>query len=268
MAAEKNQCKLPGESRESESKQDPEEVRIFARWLRIMNEIGVPYVVGGAFAVHAYTGVWRSTKDLDVFLHPRDLKIALDALAAEGFETEITYGHWLAKVHQEPYLMDLIFGVWNGRLPVDEDWFKYALPGEVAGVPVQFIPVEELLTSKFYVAARDRFDGSDVVHLIRCAQGKIDWMRVLDRLGNNYQLLLWHLILFDFVYPGHSDYLPKDLMVQLFERMRQRWTIPQAPNIFCGTLLDQFSFVVDVKDWNYDNPCDLRPLVDSRGKLL
>lgn len=261
-------CTLPRESREAGSKHEPEEAQVFARWLTILKESGVPHAVGGAFAVHAYTGVWRDTKDLDVFLHPRDVRIVLDALSANGFKTGITYEHWLAKALQGSYLMDLIFGVYNGRLPIDERWFTNGLTGEVAGVPVQFIPLEELFTSKLYVAARDRFDGSDIVHLIRSTKGDINWQRVLELLGSSHELLLWHLIFFDFVYPGHSDYLPKDLMVELFEKVRRRWSVPVDSNAFCGTLLDQYSFGVDVKDWGYDNPCDFKPLVDKEGRFL
>lgn len=247
---------------------DPEEGEVFSRWLRIIKDSGIPFMVGGAFAVHAYTGIWRDTKDLDIFLMPKDLKKALDALRNAGFETEITYRHWLAKVRYQPYFMDLIFGVWNGQLEVDESWFEYSRPVDIAGVDVQLIPLEEMLTSKIYVAARDRFDGSDVVHLIRSTKGEIDWERVMTRLNGNSQLLLWHLILFDFVYPRHTDYVPRDLVLRLFEEMQERWKNTEDLPKFRGTLLDPFSYEVDLKDWGYEDTRKMKPTVDEEGNLL
>ena len=264
----KPECFPLNESREGTSRLEPEEKKVFAGWLHLLSETGIPYMVAGAFAVHAYTGVWRDTKDLDIFLQPKHVKPALDAFARAGFETEIRAPHWLAKAHHEPYFMDLIFGIGNGQLPVEEDWFKYSNPIEIAGVKVQLLPMEELIASKLYIAARDRFDGADVVHLIRSTEGKVDWQRILSRLGKNSELLLWHLILFDFVYPGHSDYLPQDLMVQLFEKVRRRWSKKKNPKGFCGILLDQYTFAVDVEDWGYEDLRDLRPLVDEEGELM
>ena len=259
---------LDAMSREGATQFEPEEREVFVRWLQILENTGMPFLLGGAFAVHAYTGVWRDTKDLDIFIWPRDLKKALHALASVGFKTEVPYPNWLAKARQEPYVMDLIFGVWNGQIPVDQDWFKRSVPGEVAGVPVQIMPIEEILASKLYVAARDRFDGSDVLHLIRCSRGNIDWKRVLARLDGNYELLLWHFILFDFAYPGHTEYLPQDLVVRLFERVRLGWSEPRDPKKFRGSLLDPFSFEVDLKDWGYQEERRMEPLVDHNGDLL
>ena len=46
-----------------------------------LNDSGIPYAVGAAFARYVYTGIWRKTKDLDLFLKPQDLKTALDAFS-------------------------------------------------------------------------------------------------------------------------------------------------------------------------------------------
>lgn len=256
-------------AREGKPEFDPGEGKVFARALRVLNETGIAYIVAGAFAKHAYTGIWRDTKDLDIFLKPEDLKTALDALDAAGFETEIEFEHWLAKAHQEPYLIDLIFGTGHGRLQVDDAWFEHSQPVEIAGVQARLIPIEELIVSKAYIAERYRFDGADVAHLIRAARGKLDWRRMLGLLGPNRELLLWHLIHFDFVYPGHSEYLPQELIVQLFEEARERWSKGRPPaKVFRGTLLDAFSYIVDVEDWGYEDPRDLEPLVDKAGESV
>jgi hypothetical protein len=139
----------------------------------------------------------------------------------------------------------------------------------VLGVPVNLIPIEEMIASAAYIAGRNRFDGPEVAHLIQSTDGKLDWERILNRLGDNRELLLWHLILFDFLYPGHSNYLPKDLMRQLFTEMEERWKKRNKdPKAFRGTLLDPFSYTVDVEDWGYEDRRNKDPLVDKRGKVL
>ncbi len=240
---------------------EPEEAAVFAHALRLLAETGIPHALGGALALHAYTGIWRDTKDLDVFLKPADLATAFRALAGAGFETSLVERHWLAKATREPYFVDLLFGTSHGRLRVDDAWFTSDRTAEIGGVTARVIPLEELLVSKLYIAVRDRFDGSDVVHLISAVQGRLDWQRVLSRLGENRQLLLWHLVLFDLVYPGHTEYLPRELTTRLIDEMRGRWSERAEPTAFRGTLLDPYAFTVDVAEWGYEDRRDLTPLV-------
>jgi hypothetical protein len=246
-----------------------EEERVFRISLQVLNTTGIKYAVGAAFARYVYTGIWRSTKDLDVFLRPEDLKTAMDALQDAGFETKIDTPHWLAKAWKDGYLIDLIFGTGHGLLPVTDSSFENSQVAEILGVTTRLFPIEEMIASAAFIAVRGRFDGAEVLHLIQGAKGKLDWQRILRRLGNNRQLLLWHLILFDFVYPGHSDYLPKDLMVELFEEMRQSWGKRDInPRAFRGMVVDPFSFRVDIDDWGYEDQRNMEPLVNEKGEVL
>jgi hypothetical protein len=246
-----------------------EEERVFRLSLQTLNSTGIVYAVGAAFARYVYTGIWRSTKDLDVFLRPEDLKTALDALRDVGFQTRIDTPHWLAKAWKEESLIDLIFGTGHGLLPITESSFENSQVSEILGVTTRLFPIEEMIASAAFIAVRGRFDGAEVLHLIQGAKGKVDWQRILRRLGNNRQLLLWHLILFDFVYPGHSDYLPKDIMVELFEEMRQKWEKRDYnPKAFRGMVVDPFSFRVDIDDWGYEDQRNTKPLVNEKGEVL
>ncbi|MGH9339268.1 MAG: hypothetical protein ACRD1R_06720 [Acidobacteriota bacterium] len=140
-------------------------------WARLMNPTShslSPEDIAGGFAYHAYTGIWRSTKDLDIFLKPEDVEPALATLRESGFQTEIVASHWLAKAWMRPYLIDLIFGMGNGALRVDDQWTQRSNPVKICGVMARLIPIEEMIASKLFIAKRDRFDGADVVHLIRC----------------------------------------------------------------------------------------------------
>ena len=44
---------------------------MYKRALEALNAAGVPYVVAGAYAIYEHTGIYRKTKDLDLFFEPR-----------------------------------------------------------------------------------------------------------------------------------------------------------------------------------------------------
>jgi hypothetical protein len=256
-------------TRETRPVLEPDQAQIYKEALRVLNTGKVDYAVGAAFARYAYTSIWRYTKDLDIFLRPEDLKCAMEALNQAGFETSIKEEHWLAKAWKEQYFIDLIFGTGHGQLPVDDETFRGVKKARLLGIQTNLIPVEEMLVSAMYIAGRNRFDGPEIVHLIRSAQGKIDWERVLNRLGGNRELLFWHLILFDFVYPGHSDYLPKSIMRDLFDEVKKNWRRRKRDSrVFRGTLLDPFSYNVDIEDWGYEDQRNTNPLVNDEGEAL
>jgi hypothetical protein len=246
-----------------------EEEEIFRQGLRVLNQAGVTYAVGAAFARYIYTGIWRSTKDLDVFILPEHLKQALDEFEEAGFNVHIESQHWLAKAKKEGHVIDLIFGTGHGRLPIDDSAFAGSQQAVILGVTTRLFPVEEMIAATAFINVRGRFDGAEVLHLIQGARGRLDWDRILKRLDKHRQLLLWHLILFDFVYPGHSNYLPKDLMTQLYDEMRQNWEMKNfSPKAFRGTIIDPFSFRVDIDDWGYEDQRDMKPLVNEKGELI
>ncbi|RPJ52459.1 MAG: nucleotidyl transferase [Chloroflexi bacterium] len=256
-------------TREKRPQLPAEQSRVYREALNVLNESGVNYAVGAAFARYVYTSIWRQTKDLDIFVKPADLRAALDALRQGGFETEVKDRSWLAKAWKDGSFLDLIFGTGHGQVPIDDGSFEGSHQEKVLGVPVNLIPIEEMIASAAYVAGRNRFDGPEIAHLIHSVKGELDWKRILNRMDNNRELLLWHLVLFDFLYPGHPDYLPQKLMVRLFNEARKRWKTPDHdPKAFRGTLLDPFSYTVDVEDWGYEDRRVSEPLVDKQGNML
>lgn len=57
----------------------------------------IPCALGGAFAIHKHTGIWRATKDLDLFLVASAVPGALTQLRRKGFEIYIEDPVWLKK---------------------------------------------------------------------------------------------------------------------------------------------------------------------------
>ena len=92
MEKEKRNPNHPGEmgtdSRLAETKRSPEELEARARAIRTLQGAGVPVLVGGAYATSQYTGIWRDTKDLDLFIRESDGERVLEVLAADGWKTQ------------------------------------------------------------------------------------------------------------------------------------------------------------------------------------
>src|SRR6185295_1831753 len=104
-----------------------------ARAIEVLTRAGVPFVVGGAYAYFAYTGIYRDTKDLDLFPRKADALWALDVLEQDGWRTERTDEVWLYKAFKGEYFVDFIFSSGNGVATVDDEWFAHAQPGVVFG---------------------------------------------------------------------------------------------------------------------------------------
>lgn len=220
--------------------------------LQVLDASGVPVLVGGAYALAAYTGIERRTKDLDLFLRRADYGRAGRALGAAGYDTELKFPHWLGKVHAGAYFVDLIFDSGNGLTHVDDAWFEHAADADVLGVNAKIVPVEEMIWSKSFLMERERYDGADVAHLLQACADRIDWSRLLERMGSNWRVLLSHLVLFGFVYPAERARIPAWVMNQLLDRLRDEISAP-APSVdVCrGTLVSREQYLHDVQREGY-----------------
>src|SRR5438552_3396709 len=72
-----------------------------------LHDAGIPFLVGGTFAMEKLAGIVRQTKDLDLFVRKQDLERIQDALLLRGVETHIAFAHWLAKATQGDSFVDL-----------------------------------------------------------------------------------------------------------------------------------------------------------------
>lgn len=233
----------------------PEQRSIFVRAMSTLHDAEVPYLVAGALAVHHYTGIWRNTKDLDLFLCPEDRDRALLALADVGYRVEITASHWLAKAFVDDILVDLISGFGNWLQPVDETWFAASEATTCLGIETRVLSATDLIWCKAYVAGRERFDGADIAHVIRRAADRIDWRYLLDRFDGHWELLLMYLHYYRFVYPMARDLIPTRVLDELIDRLRANLCEPAEPEVpFRGPLLDRYSYLVDLNEWGETDP--------------
>jgi Nucleotidyl transferase of unknown function (DUF2204) len=252
LVANEQQKPLPVSS----SQQPPfpeEQQQLFREVLELFNRQGISYAVSGAFALQKHTGIWRDTKDLDLFLPMDNVSAALGALHAKGFQTEICDPVWLAKAHRDEYFVDLITGMSNAVITVDASWISHAQSSEVFGVPTCVLAPEELIASKLFVTRRERFDGADVVHVIHGTCGRLDWSRVLALVGEHWGVVFWAMVLFQYVYPAQAGYIPRAVWDDLLARFRSQIEHPDPKAQFRGSLIDEKMFAIDAAEWGFEN---------------
>ena len=213
----------------------------------VLSRAGVPFLVGGAFAFIHQAGIDRSTKDLDIFVRPSDVNRLLAACASAGYDADLAFSHWLAKIRTPNGFIDVIFSSGNGVAVVDDGWFEHATEREVVGVLVKVAPAEESIWSKSFVMERERYDGADVAHIILAHGDDLDWRRLIDRFGAHWRVLLSHLILFGFIYPSERSKVPAEVMKELLDRLSGEMAEPDPTDPVCyGTLLSWSQYLGDV----------------------
>jgi hypothetical protein len=219
----------------------------YQRVLRTFVRHELPCLVGGTYAFEEYTGIRRRTKDLDLFVPPHAWDSIVAAMQAEGISVTLTFPHWLGKALDGAHYVDLLFANGNGLASVDRSWFAHSHELQFWGVTARVCPVEELIWSKSYVMERERFDGADVLHLLRAQSERLDWSRLLDRFGDHWEVLLSHLILFGFVYPAERDRIPAWVMSTLLARLALHSDTVHHPRLNRGTLLSREQYLVDIE---------------------
>ncbi|MDB5229939.1 MAG: hypothetical protein JWN76_744 [Chitinophagaceae bacterium] len=221
--------------------------------LETLNATNTQFMIGGAFSMFHYTGIYRDTKDLDVFCKASEYPAILKCFAAKGYETQLTDVRWLAKAFKGEYFIDVIFDTVNNICRVDDTWYDHATQAEFEGVNIKLIPPEELVWCKIYVQNRERFDGADVNHIIMKYGKKMDWKRLLSRFDQHWHLLLSAILMFQFVYPSeYREIIPKWLFDDLMKRAHEQYDLPSPIEKVCrGPVIDQTQYAIDIKEWDY-----------------
>ena len=233
---------------------DADAVAFYRQAIDVLDVAGVPFLVGGAYAFAEYTGIQRHTKDFDLFLKGVDLDRAMDAFRVAGFETEVRFDHWIAKVlGPEDLFVDLIFSSGNGIAEVDDAWFEFAAPGRVFDRDVRLCPAEEMIWSKAFIQERERFDGADVAHIFKARADRMDWPRLIARFDQNWRVLYSHLVLFGYIYPDNRLLVPSWVMTDLNTRLiAETTTAVPAEHVCNGPVLSRQQYLPDLEEGYQD----------------
>ncbi|MGH7826403.1 MAG: hypothetical protein ACREQ7_14665 [Candidatus Binatia bacterium] len=222
--------------------------------LRKLNRSGIPFLVGGACMLEHVAKIVRPTKDFDLHVKQEDVEGMFAIFNDAGYQTEITFSHWLGKIFRGDTFVDVIFSSGNGVCKVDDEWFEHAVKGKAWGVPVKFCAPEEAIWSKAFVMERERYDGADIAHLIFACAEQMDWTRLLRRFGPHWRVLFSHLILFEFIYPDKRGVVPGWLWQELWDRTQSERNESPPENPACqGTLLSRTQYLYDIEHWRYND---------------
>ena len=182
---------------------------------------------------------------------------AMRCLTRQGFRCQVKDPVWLHKAHRNGFFIDLITGMSNAVITVDRSWIENSRPAMILDVRARVLAAEELLASKLFVVRRERFDGADVAHIIFASHGNLNWERVLALVGEHWEMLLFALVLYRYVYPAHSQYVPPWVWQRLLVRFSSELTNRNPSAKFRGSLVDDNMFAIDVAEWGMENVLDV-----------
>jgi hypothetical protein len=66
-------------------------------------------------------------------------------------------------------------------------------------------------------------------------------------------MLLWSLLLFRYVYPAQTHYVPARIWSGLLERLQSEIARPNPKAKFRGSLVDENMFAIDINEWGLAN---------------
>ena len=231
---------------------DPEAEAFYIDALRELVQLGLPFLLAGTYALSAYTGITRRTKDLDIFCKAGDFPRILNYFKQLGYAVTVEDERWLGKVHKGRHFFDVIFASSNGTMPVGDDWFENARRVAIFGTELQIVGPTELVWSKCFIQLRHRYDGADVAHTILKCHQEIDWRKLLAYMEVHWEVLLAHLVNFRWIYPSERDAVPNWLMEELLSRMRAQLELPPSDMKVCrGRMFSRVDFEIDVKEWGF-----------------
>jgi hypothetical protein len=242
----------PFVAKASPSLNNPEAEGFYSEALKELVDLKLPFLLAGTYAVSAYTGISRKTKDLDIFCKAGDFTRILAHFQSLGHAVEIEDERWLGKVFKGPHFFDVIFASSNSTMPVGDEWFTNARQTEVFGQNVRILGPTELIWSKCFIQLRHRYDGADVAHTILRAHEEIDWRRLLAYMEVHWEVLLIHLLNFRWIYPTERDRIPRWLMDDLLDRLSKQRELPPPQMKVCrGRMFSRIDYEIDVKEWGF-----------------
>lgn len=229
-----------------------EALAFYQECLRLLKESGIPFVISGTFAVTAYTGISRPTKDLDVFCKPGDYPRILAFFQRHGYRTEVEDERWIAKIwSNDRHFFDVIFAMSNGTIAVNDSWFGED-ETEVYGHRVRITPPTALILSKVFIQDRYRYDGADVNHVILKQSDAIDWAGLMNQMDLYWEVLMAHLLNFRFAYPTERDRIPRWVMEELTGRLQAQVDLPPPRVRVCrGRLFSPRDYIADISQWGF-----------------
>jgi hypothetical protein len=233
----------------------PRREEFYTEVIELLARSSIPFLLSGSYALAAYTGIVRPTKDVDVFATAGDCLKILSFCKENGFDVEIVDERWLARITRGEIFVDVIFNMPTASTHVTEDWFANSPRTELFGSEVHLVPPTEFVWSKMFVQDRYRYDGADVAHMILRRHNEIDWRRLLNHMELHWEVLLIHLLNFRYIYPSERNSMPEWLLDELLNRIHVQNSIPPPGMKVCrGRIFSPRDYWTDIAEWGFSEP--------------
>lgn len=173
---------------------------------RALEADDVPHVVIGGIA-SSVLGRPRTTRDIDVFLQPRDADAALGSLGGRSFETERLDPNWIFKAFKRGITVDVIFSTRYGVF-LDDEMLARSRVQSFGGARVRVAPPEDLLIIK--AIAHDEAAPKHWYDALGLLMGsELDWDYLLRRSRRGQRRVLSLLL-----YAQSIDYSVPDRVIR------------------------------------------------------
>lgn len=173
---------------------------------------GLNFMLGGGFALAAFTGRWRDTKDIDFYILPQDREAVVGALTQAGFTDyfpRLSYDRkWIYRSTRADVIVDIIWAMANQRAQVDAVWFEHAPVLSLRNQQLLVIPPEEFVWCKLYIMQRDHCDWTDIFNLLYADGPQLNWEHLMNRLEEDLLLLKAMLTMYGWLCPQEAAKLP------------------------------------------------------------
>lgn len=156
-------------------------IDVFVRARNVLEELEIPYVVGGGLAVGQYNHQ-RVTKDIDFFITEESAEDAIEGLHHAGFLIKRSDPNWLYQSWWNDTLVDLVFAinVSRARIPIDDEVIARGRDMEISGERFRIISPEDLVIVKILVMHENRPDWWDAITIIRKRREELDWHIIMQ----------------------------------------------------------------------------------------
>jgi hypothetical protein len=192
---------------------------IYSSAISAAREAGVPFLLGGGLAMMAFTGQWRDTKDIDIYILPKHRRAMIGALTRAGFADYYPRQRydrrWIYRGFRDGVNVDIMWGMANHIAQVSEEWFERAGWIQIRGEKLWVAPMEEMMWCKLYILQRNRCDWIHLFNLVFARSRDIDWGHLLSLLKGDAPLLKAFLTVYTWLCPNQALGLPKNLRKQL-----------------------------------------------------
>jgi hypothetical protein len=138
----------------------------------------IPHLLGGGIACWA-RGAPLVTNDLDFMVKPQDAEEALSALVDAGLREERPPEQWLLKAWHRDILADLIFE--PSGLAVTDDLMARGDRLSVAGMWIDVMSLEDVLTTKIAALEEHALDYEKLIQIARSLREQVDWGEIRAR---------------------------------------------------------------------------------------